>query len=104
MAGTVIPNGASAHAPIPIAGSQLHHARSAPRPRVLPGPAGVCLYLGIEAVPATRAALTDAGFDVSPGEVTFYGMRECYRKDPDGRPLSHAEPSAPDEPVTITEL
>jgi hypothetical protein len=42
--------------------------------------------------------------NLPPIEVTFYGMRECYVKDPDGRQLTLAEPSDPAEPVTITSL
>lgn len=66
--------------------------------------AGVIFYLGIEGVTEARAALAAAGFDVSPVEVTFYGMRECYVKDPDGRQLTLAEPSDPEDPITLTGL
>jgi catechol 2,3-dioxygenase-like lactoylglutathione lyase family enzyme len=79
-------------------------AEDPPAPGTRYDAAGVIFYFGIEGVAVTRAALAQAGFDVSPVEVTFYGMRECYLKDPDGRQLTLAEPSEPDDPVTITEL
>ena len=58
----------------------------------------------IEGLAGVRQESEWAGLAVSPLEVIFYGMRECYLKDPDGRQLTLAGPSGPDDVVTITEL
>ncbi len=65
---------------------------------------GVIFYCRVSDVGEIRARLDANDVAVSPIEVTFYGMRECYVRDPDGRQLTLAGPSSPDEPVTIAEL
>jgi uncharacterized glyoxalase superfamily protein PhnB len=65
---------------------------------------GVIFYLEVDDLSSRRDALIHAGRDVSRIEVTFYGMREVYVKDPDGRQLTLAEPSEPGDAVTVREL
>ena len=65
---------------------------------------GVIFYFTVSDLERVHADLIAAGHEVTEIEVTFYGMRECYATDPDGRQLTFAEPSREGDVVTITEL
>ena len=66
-------------------------------------PGGI-FYLEVDSLAVTRARLARFGVPLPDSEVTFYGMRECSLKDPDGRQLTLAEPSDEEEPVTVSTL
>src|SRR5262249_52703517 len=60
----------------------------------------VVLYVAVDDVAALRAELAEKGVEVSPFEVTFYGMKEVYVRDPDGRAITFAQ-ECRDEPETV---
>ncbi len=51
-------------------------------------------YFKPEDVTALHARLKGKGHAVSDLDVTIYGMREFYLKDPDGRQLTFGQPTA----------
>ena len=83
-----------------LAAEEAHDGEDAPR---FDG-AGVIFYFRGADVRGVRDSLAGMGARLSPLEVTFYGMRECYVQDPDGRQLTLAAPSEEDDVVTVTGL
>jgi catechol 2,3-dioxygenase-like lactoylglutathione lyase family enzyme len=79
-------------------------AEAPPAPEERSDAEGAIFYFEVDSLAVTRARLARFGVTLPAYEVTFYGMRECYLKDPDGRQLTLAEPSDEDEPVTVGSL